>query len=388
MEQIMKKKGLALYIHIPFCKKKCDYCDFLSFQKSTEVHKKYVNALIEEIRLIQGAGKWKLDTVFIGGGTPSILETDEIKRLMNAVYDKFEVSQDTEITIESNPGTLTMDKLRTYRDLGINRLSMGLQSTHDLELKLLGRIHSYDEFLQGYQMARESGFTNINVDLMSALPGQTLEAWLESLKKIAELKPEHISAYSLIIEEETPFYEQYAMDMKHRENGEECSILPSEETERRMYYECRQLLKEHGYEQYEISNYARVGKECRHNCVYWTRGDYLGVGIGAASMIEDVRFQNTSDLERYIAEDFSKESKEILTSKEQMEETMFLGLRMMNGVSMDEFESVFHKPFSEVYGGIVDNLMVEGLITQKKGRLVLTEKGVDLSNYTLAEFLL
>lgn len=380
-------KNLGIYIHIPFCIRKCAYCDFLSFASEENARKGYIQSLIAEIRQWEDAERWHITSIFIGGGTPSVLKKEETAGILEAVYNKFQVDDDAEITTEANPGTLTKDKLYAYREQGINRLSLGLQSVHDQELKLLGRIHTYEDFLKGFHMAREAGFSNINVDLMSALPGQTVDSWRESLIKILRLKAEHVSAYSLIIEEGTPFYEKYAEDARLRDLGEDCRILPTEENERSMYYETRRLTGEYGLEQYEISNYAKPGYECRHNQAYWLRQDYLGFGLGASSLIDNVRFRNTADLKEYSQGLFEKEEREVLSVQEQMEETMFLGLRMKDGVSMETFEKVFHTPFSAVYGKTVLDLKKEGLVQTEEERLFLTEKGFDLSNYTLAQFL-
>lgn len=380
-------KNLGIYIHIPFCIRKCAYCDFLSFASEEDTRKKYIQSLISEIRKWEDAERWHITSIFIGGGTPSVLKKEETAGILEAVYNRFQVDDEAEITTEANPGTLTKDKLYAYREQGINRLSLGLQSVHDQELKLLGRIHTYEDFLKGFHMAREAGFSNINVDLMSALPGQTVDSWRESLIKILRLKAEHVSAYSLIIEEGTPFYEKYAEDARLRDLGEDCRILPTEENERSMYYETRRLTGEYGLEQYEISNYAKPGYECRHNQAYWLRQDYLGFGLGASSLIDNVRFRNTADLKEYSQGLFEKEEREVLSVQEQMEETMFLGLRMKDGVSMETFEKVFHTPFSAVYGKTVLDLKKEGLVQTEEERLFLTEKGFDLSNYTLAQFL-
>lgn len=381
-------KELGLYIHIPFCKKKCDYCDFLSFSEGREFRNNYVQALIREIQLTKSTEEWNVGTIFIGGGTPSIINEEEITGIMKAVYERYTVAKEAEITIEANPGTLTKDKLLNYRRLGINRISLGLQSTVDRELKLLGRIHSYQEFKESFSMARASGFANINVDLMSALPGQTLRTWEETLSKIAELRPEHISAYSLIIEEGTPFYERYEQDMRLRERGQESLTLPSEETERNMYQSTRKILEASGYRQYEISNYAMPGWESRHNSDCWKRKNYRGYGLGAASLVHNTRFRNTDILGDYMKGEHSPLEKEVLNTQEQMEETMFLGLRMRSGVSMVEFEENFGVPFLSIYKKTMEKLHAQGLIEMERDRVLLTDKGIDLSNYAFSEFLL
>lgn len=295
---IRNKKELELYIHIPFCVKKCAYCDFLSGPQDKETIEQYVVSLLNEIHAhgsnVDLVASYEVTTIFFGGGTPSILEESQIKQVMEALYDVFQIKQDAEITIEANPGTVTREKLDTYRACGINRISFGLQSASNEELKLLGRIHTYEDFLESFYLARDCGFYNINVDLISAIPKQTLVSWEETLQNVINLNPEHISAYSLIVEDGTPFAKVY---------GEGCpgeKDLPNEEEERKIYYRTDELLKAAGYHRYEISNYAKEGKECRHNLGYWERKEYLGIGLGSASLINNVRYSNTSDLARYI----------------------------------------------------------------------------------------
>ena len=377
---------LELYIHIPFCIRKCAYCDFLSFPAGEKDRQSYVEALLDEI---YGA-KEKGDpaTVFFGGGTPSILPGKEIGRIMDAVRAKYSVPEDAEITLEANPGTLNRKKLEDWKKAGINRLSLGLQSAENAELKALGRIHTWETFLESYRMAREAGFENINIDLMSALPGQSAYTWRKTLQKVTELKPEHISAYSLIVEEGTPFYEKYAEDVKRREKGLPCGFLPSEDEERQMYYDTEKILKAEGYRRYEISNYAREGFECRHNCGYWERKNYRGFGLGASSLIDEVRFHNTESMENYQNRAFGREDEEYLDAEAQMEEFMFLGLRLTQGISVNDFEKKFHTPYVSVYGKISRELEEKKLLRRENGRIFLTERGIDLSNYVLSEFLL
>ena len=384
----MSKRELELYIHIPFCARKCAYCDFLSFAAPERVYRDYMDKLLEEI-CGQGPNfqEYRVSTIFVGGGTPSILPADLIMELFATLSENFDISLDAEITMEANPGTLTMEKLEVYRQSGVNRLSIGLQSADDKELKYLGRIHSFDSFLKSYQRARQAGFKNINVDLMSALPGQDVYSWKNTLKKVMMLKPEHISAYSLIVEEGTPFA---AM----AERGE--LPLPEEETERAMYEETIEVLAKYGFHRYEISNYARDGYECRHNVGYWIRRDYLGFGIGAASLIDNVRFQNEKSLGAYLAHPLeSREEEQTLTVQDRMEETMFLGLRLARGVSCVDFAEQYGRTVEEVYGEVIARNVADGLLTvterkenQKKDRfLALTKRGLDLSNYVMAQFL-
>lgn len=383
-------KNAEIYIHIPFCVKKCAYCDFLSAPADRNVQKQYVQRLMQEISTSRWARKGiSVPTVFIGGGTPSILPGEDIISIMDALRSAFYLSAEAEITIECNPGTLTAEKLMAYKKAGINRLSIGLQSANNEELKLLGRIHTYEEFLESYQLAREMGFSNINVDLMSALPGQTLETYEQTLKQVCALQPEHISAYSLIIEEGTLFYQQYEEDHQLREKGKKPRLLPSEETERKMYENTKAYLEQMGYHRYEISNYAKEGYECEHNKGYWTRVPYIGFGLGASGLMEETRCQNEGNLAEYLQGHFSKEERP-LSTQEQMEEFMFLGLRLTEGVSLKKFRELFGRDMQDVYGEKISNLIENKLIEFDllNQELRLTDYGRDLSNYVLAHFLL
>ncbi|MEY8428616.1 radical SAM family heme chaperone HemW [Lachnospiraceae bacterium 46-15] len=377
---------LELYIHIPFCVRKCAYCDFLSFPAGEKDRQSYVDALLDEIYGAKEKGD--AATIFFGGGTPSILPGKEIVRIMDAVRAEYNVPEDAEITLEANPGTLDREKLEAWKRAGINRLSIGLQSAENAELKALGRIHTWETFLESYQMAREAGFQNINIDLMSALPGQTAYTWRETLQKVTALEPEHISAYSLIVEEGTPFYEKYAGDVRRRDKGLPCEFLPSEDEERQMYYDTGNILEAGGYRRYEISNYAREGFECRHNCGYWERENYRGFGLGASSLVDEVRFHNTKNMEKYRNRVFDREDEECLGIEAQMEEFMFLGLRLMRGISVKGFEEKFHISYASIYGKISRELEEKKLLRRENGRIFLTERGIDISNYVLSEFLL
>ena len=379
------KQALELYIHIPFCVRKCAYCDFLSFPATERAHETYVAKLIEEI-YGQSAGfqDYCVTSIFLGGGTPSILSADLMRDLFEALYQCFDIAVDAEISIEANPGTLTMEKLHMYRTCGINRISIGLQSADDEELKALGRIHCYDDFLKSFQRARQAGFTNINVDLMSALPGQTVQSLKNTLRKVMMLKPEHISAYSLIIEEGTPFYDRYHADQ---------SAFPDEEMDREMYHLTKEIMAAQGFERYEISNYAKPGYECRHNIGYWTGVDYLGLGLGASSYTHGFRYHNVTDIDEYLSLDLSEggaAARDIqkMSEKEQIEEFMFLGLRMMKGVSGSEFFERFGLNLWSIYGEVFDRLAAQGLLEVRKPEVRLTELGIDVSNMVLSEFLL
>lgn len=428
------RKTLSVYIHIPFCVKKCLYCDFLSAPAGIELQKRYVRALQREIKAEKARyADYLVETVFIGGGTPSLLQAEEIGAILSTLRENYVCSTDCEISMEVNPGTVTEQKAKIWKQAGINRLSIGLQSAVDAELQALGRIHNSWDFFETYRILVKTGFNNINIDLMSAIPGQTLASYRQTLKQVTDLRPQpvHISAYSLIIEEGTPFYEEEP-------------DLPDEDTEREMYKITNDTLSQLGYEQYEISNYAKPGYACRHNRVYWMRGNYVGFGLGSASMIENVRFHNTRDFDRYV--DFFEDSalpeqegssgekkaaysgqneedgkgkylafeikadmtaweacpirEEVqkLTIEEQMEEFMFLGLRMIQGVSTRKFAQNFGKTIDGVYPGIVDKYTAMGLLCRqavnngedgdKDERIALTREGINVSNHIMAEFLL
>lgn len=414
----MKNKKLAIYIHIPFCVKKCFYCDFLSFPATEKMQKAYGEALRQEIQnydpqqLLKKAGadqkqrnpiqeqskksdsipeKQNIDlektnyvvtSVFFGGGTPSLICAEDIVAILEQLRNKFYVAEDAEITIECNPGTVDEEKLKLYQKSGINRLSFGLQSASNEELKTLGRIHTWEVFLETYSLARKLGFSNINIDLMSALPGQTEDSYEQTLQKVIELNPEHISAYSLIIEEGTPFYQKYASGIG----------LPDEDTERRMYQRTKQILEQHGYHRYEISNYAKLGRECRHNLCYWDGTDYIGFGLGASSMLHSIRYHNCSDFFEYNKNagrpELLWEEINVLSIEEQMEEFMFLGLRCMKGISIQQFEQRFEVSYDSIYGSVTEKMKRLGFIVFDCNQVYLTEEGIDVSNSILSEFLL
>lgn len=416
---------LELYVHIPFCVRKCAYCDFLSFPSSEDLRQKYVDALIREIRSCKNTYQgYRVPTVFIGGGTPSILSPVQIQAIFSSIRKTFRVDTHAEITMEANPGTVTEEKLLAWKGAGVNRISIGLQSVRDEELRMLGRIHDHRQFLDTWKLVRQAGMENVNIDLISAIPGQTPESWRETLRKTAELAPEHLSVYSLIIEEGTPFYERYSngprdLRSEDRERGtkkdafqdvrdgaqgpadpagafgsddQQYPPLPDEETERLMYEETENILAEYGYARYEISNYAKPGCACRHNIGYWQRKAYLGIGLGSSSLIGKTRFCHTSDLETYLAcaGDPGKicEEEQFLSEKEEMEEFMFLGLRMMCGVRKSEFLRLFGVPVDTVYGETLKKLQGHGLLEIEEDTIRLTKRGIDISNYVFEQFLL
>ena len=451
---------MEIYIHLPFCVKKCRYCDFLSFPAGREQQRAYVDALLREIGrageqfceaeirqpkekffsahigeagmsvretrsesglLVQG-----VDSIFLGGGTPSVLPAEWICEILEVVRRHFSVSPDAEITIEANPGTVDGGKLRMYKKAGINRISFGCQSFHDEELKLLGRIHTVREIEESVQLAREAGFANLNLDLMSGLPGQDLQSWEDTLRQAIALQPEHISAYSLIIEEGTPFYSLYgekrtaAADSPEnkddapvmQENKEHVLPLPDEETERRMYERTAEILKEAGYQQYEISNYAKAGYACRHNLGYWTGVPYIGFGLGASGYLPHswfrrvepdqgkqnenvdvqlsdswVRYRNTCNLTKYLQESAEFDEVQELDSKDLQAEFMILGLRLIRGVEDAEFVRRFGKSLDSVYGSILSKYMKTSHLIRKDGRTYFSRTGISVSNTILADFL-
>ncbi|HWT76433.1 MAG TPA: radical SAM family heme chaperone HemW [Mobilitalea sp.] len=407
-----KQRDLGLYIHIPFCIKKCDYCDFLSAPATKEVQEDYFDALLTEIKSYAGRMEdYTVPTIFFGGGTPSCVDAEYIKRILLLIRKVFHVDDKRlEATIEVNPGTVTKEKLLTYLEAGINRLSFGLQSADDTELKLLGRIHNYAQFKENYLLAREHGFQNINIDLMSALPGQTLSSWEDTLNKIIALNPEHISAYSLIIEEGTKFYDRY------RESTDGYLELPDEETDRLIYHRTKQILELHGYHRYEISNYAKIGYECAHNMSYWIGTEYLGIGLGASSLLNGARYSIMHDIKQYIQacreyinvkinnnlfhlENAQQNDAiadpiglirdlEILTKERRMEEFMYLGLRMCGGISADAFLQRFGRDINSVYGDVIKRLIKDNLLIINGDNIHLSEYGIDVSNSVLFVFLL
>lgn len=374
---------ISLYIHIPFCAQKCLYCDFPSFARKDHLRKAYIEALNKEIiSLREKYNNLEINTIFIGGGTPSVLEADELECLLKEVA-KLNMAKDIEYSMECNPGNLTEEKLEVMKKYGVNRISMGLQAKQDNLLKGLGRIHNYKTFKENFLLAKKVGFNNINVDLMFGLPNQRLNEWEETLREIISLEPAHISAYSLIIEEGTAFYNLYENDKLK---------LPTEEEERKMYHLAKKILEENGFNQYEISNYAKEGKECRHNLAYWNMDNWIGVGSAAASYINGKRIKNISSVEEYInsINEKGEAVEEIINNSknDNMEEFMFMGLRKINGIDENEFKKRFSMNINDVYGEILNKYIDEGLLIRDSGRIFLSEKGIEISNIIMADFLL
>lgn len=386
---------------------KCVYCDFLSAPAGEDVKRKYIEALICEINITCGLyndrlSGYQVKTIFFGGGTPSAVKPEYIRDIMKCLNEHFDIAEGAEVTIECNPGTLDINKADIYRECGINRISFGLQSADNTELKMLGRIHTFEQFKESLSIAEKAGFDNINVDIMSALPGQTMESYKRTVEKVLECNVKHISAYSLIVEEGTPLYD--GLDTDYPE-------LPDEDTERQMYYYTQDSLASAGYVHYEISNYARPGYECRHNISYWERTDYLGFGIGAASLFEEIRHTNITDINMYIdkcggminagscmdnnvtAGNYNRlyeiyDDIQKLSLNDRMEEFMFLGLRKIGGISKAGFEKTFSKNIADVYGKVIQENVLNGLLVDDGDVIKLTDRGVDISNVVMADFLL
>ncbi len=372
------KNNIGIYIHIPFCIKKCLYCDFNSFSEKNNYFEKYKNSLISEIKNFKNDEKLKVDTIFFGGGTPSVLPAEYITEILNTLKEKFDVDKAAEISIEVNPGTADLKKFKTYKNSGINRISFGVQTTSDRLLKLIGRIHNKNQVFESFEMAKKAGFTNINADLMFALPTQTLADLEETLQTILSLSPTHISLYSLIIEEGTPLYDMF-------QKGIFSEV--SQEYDRKMYYIAKKILKEKGFLQYEISNFAKDSfSRCRHNINYWKRGEYLGFGLSACSFFNERRYTNTNNLDEYLNGNYLGDS-EKLKENDALAEFMFLGLRMNEGITEEEFFNYFGKELFSVYETEINENIKKGLIAKENGRIFLTEKGFDVSNSVFIDFL-
>lgn len=373
-------KEMSLYIHIPFCKQKCLYCDFPSYAGKENLIDEYITALNKEI--LNKCLDFKIISIFIGGGTPSYLDERNLESLLKTI-NLLNLEDNIEFTVECNPGTLNEEKLRIMKKHNVNRISMGLQSTNDSLLKEIGRIHTFEEFKKNYYQARKAGFENINIDLMFGLPDQSLEDWKKTLEDAVSLNPDHMSAYSLIIEEGTCFYKLYNNDKLN---------LPSEDDERNMYLMTKEILNRHGYHQYEISNYSKDKKECFHNKVYWKCNEYLGIGVSASSFIDEKRFKNIDDIRNYIEkiknnEDVTEEV-HVNDIKDDMEEFMFMGLRMIEGISLKEFKKRFGRDVYDVYDDAIKNNVKRGLLVIDSEKLYLSSNGIEVSNYVMSDFIL
>ncbi len=377
----MDKKELGIYIHIPFCKQKCYYCDFISFANKNEKQEQYIKAIKKEIDTYEFE-KYNVTTIYIGGGTPSYIESKYIVELIEKLKSKLTNNETKfdkmEITIEVNPGTVTKQKLQDFKSCGINRLSIGLQTTNNNLLKQIGRIHTYEEFLETYNMAKEVRFENINVDLMLGLPNQTIKDLKDSLEKVIRLGATHISVYSLIVEEETVI-------SKLLDEGK--IELPSEETEREMYWYVKNTLELNGYKHYEISNFAKENKYSKHNMNCWKQEEYIGLGVAAHSYLNDTRFSNGNNIEDYINNVENKEIEEIQTLGDKQNEFMLLGLRMIDGVDIASFKQKFGQNPIYLYRDRLNKLVEDGLVVVDLNHIKLTNKGLDLANLVFEEFI-
>ena len=390
----MNKKNIGIYIHIPFCKKKCEYCDFKSYVGKENLIDRYIKWVNYELKEVGEGNKIDYEnniddliivkTIYIGGGTPSILPPKYISDILRTVKENYTIdNENLEVTIEVNPGTVDEEKLMEYKKCGVNRLSIGLQATQNRVLNVLGRIHTYNDFLVTYNSARKIGFDNINVDLMLGIPGQSLEDVQESVEKIIKLSPEHISTYSLIIEEGTPFYKKLE---KNEIN------LPGEEIERKMYWLVKRKLEDAGYVHYEISNFAKRGYESKHNLACWNQEEYVGVGAAAHSYTNNVRYSNICEIEEYInnyendMETNNFEFHEKQTKDSKMKEFMMLGLRKINGIKIQDFKNKFGENPIYLYRKELDKLVNENLLEIDGDVIKLTEKGLDWANLVWEEF--
>lgn len=370
-------KELSIYIHIPFCAAKCAYCDFLSFPGiETAAREKYAETLIEEIKAAAGEfSEHTVKTVFFGGGTPTLLPTKVISKIINTVASNYRLDKNAEISVEANPETVDYPSLSSLRELGVNRLSIGVQSFDNRLLERVGRIHNAERAVIACYDARRAGFENINLDIMFGLPGQTLSQFEKTLDIAIREAPVHISCYSLIVEENS------------RLGAEKDLNLPDEEAEREMYGLAKQKLKANGYEHYEISNFAKPGCRCRHNVTYWTGGEYAGFGVGAHSLVDGRRFHNTYGLKKYMENPGEKEDLEILSERDKISEFIFLGLRMLEGINCKVFSQKFDKTIFELFPSELDGLIGQELLVREGDVIRLSERGIDVSNYIFAKFL-
>lgn len=382
-------KEIGLYVHIPFCKSKCIYCDFCSFANKEEKHDEYINALKKEMQMYKDVLKDDvIKTIFIGGGTPTILTCDQLNDIISEIKNNFNIKEGAEFTVEANPGTLDTDKLKMLKKAGVNRLSIGLQSANNSTLKMLSRIHTFEEFKENVLNARKVGFKNINADIMFSLPNETTKDVKNTIDELLKLDLEHISAYSLIIEEGTKMYDlACSEDSKYQ--------FPDEDTDREIYYYICDKLKENGYHQYEISNFAKPGHESEHNMIYWKAEEYIGLGLAAHSYYNNYRFSNVIDLNKYISKIMNENKisylngkKELETKNDKISEFMFLGLRMLDGISITKFKEKFNEDIDDIYGNIINEMCDDGVLERDGDIIRLTKRGIDVSNVVFAEFML
>ncbi|SDZ19623.1 oxygen-independent coproporphyrinogen-3 oxidase [Proteiniborus ethanoligenes] len=374
---------IGIYVHIPFCQSKCYYCDFCSYPSILDNSEKYISYLKREIDIYEERLKdYSISTIFLGGGTPTAINGEYIYEIMGYIHKKLNTNRIKEVSIESNPKTLDDEKLNIYKNAGINRISLGVQSMNDTMLNKIGRIHTAEDFINTYRLIRKHGFDNVNFDIMFNLPGQTIHDSIKTLGIITELEPEHISYYSLKIEEDTPFYHMYMNKQ---------IVLPDEDTEREMYHKGIELLEKKDYIHYEISNFAKKGYESRHNLIYWRAEPYIGLGLSAHSYFEKFRYGNTEDLNIYFEQlsngQLPIEEKEFIDDNMEVAEYIILGLRLMQGVNIEDFRKRFCIDILDKYGEIIDKFIKKGLLEKKDNNIKLTKKGLDLCNLVFMEIL-
>lgn len=376
-------KNLGIYVHIPFCERKCNYCDFYSLVKSDEVEQRFITALLEEIKSYRNISEsYVVDTIFLGGGTPSYLKPENIGLILDEIKNNFCLSNDAEITMEANPNTITKENVIKYKQYGINRMSVGIQSLDNNVLKSIGRLHNSDEALNALGVIKEAGIDNINADVMFNIPGQTVECIVDTLNKIISMDVKHISFYSLKLEEGTPMYKMEEKGLIH---------MVDDEDERGMYYAGRDVMENKGFLQYEISNFSKIGYECKHNIKYWTGGDYIGFGPFAHSCFNDKRYNNLSDIKLYCDNinnpHIYRQLNEVLTRDSKIFEYIMLRLRMNKGINFEDFKNQFNEDFKVKYGGQLNKLEDYGLIILDDTSIRLSKKGMDVSNFVFEEFL-
>lgn len=375
-------RELSLYFHIPYCKSKCHYCDFNSYADKKHTVTEYFECLNNEIKLHKNLKGSKVRTIFIGGGSPSVVRGDYVVKIINSCKNHFKFNSNIEISVEANPESLTKQKLIKYKNAGVNRLSIGLQAWQNHLLKDIGRIHTKEQFINAYKIARKVGFTNINIDLIFGLPNQTMEEWIETIKSVIELQPNHLSCYSLKVEEGTKLFEQC-------EKG--AINLPDEDTEREMYYTAKEMLEKAGYIQYEISNFAKPKYQSVHNSAYWTYREYIGFGAGAHSFFNLERAENECSIEKYMSRinngKFAYDSKQAIDKEEQMSEFIITRLRMSEGINKSEFYKRFHTKIEDIHRNIIDRFVNEGLLEENRRYIKLTDRGLDFGNVVMREFI-
>lgn len=376
-------KDLALYIHIPFCEKKCYYCDFTSFPEMTSEISQYIDYLIKELSLYKEeiGDKYNISSIFIGGGTPSSINEHYIEQILNYVFLNYNTKEDIEVSIEVNPGSVSLEKARKYKAIGINRVSIGLQSLNDDLLKSIGRIHNAEDFYKSYKILKDVGFENINIDLMFALPDQSLKDLLLTLEQVVKLDVSHISLYSLILEEGTKFYKMHEMGKLN---------MPSEEEDRDMYHKSVQFLKSNGYEHYEISNFSKRNSKCKQNMTYWKVNPYIGLGINSHSNLDNKRFSNVSDFKNYYFKleknEFPLHEIEDIAKEMEIVEYIILGLRLIEGIDKDEFKRRFKEDIDHLYREQILKNIKSGLLVECENHIKLTDLGLDLSNQVELDF--